>query len=330
MTAATGLPPTKLPFSGWWPLAFGALAGIALRLAFYGMPGDTFAPMTGAFIYLSPFLVGAVTVYVAERRERRTWHYYARASFLANAIYVLGTLLIMVEGLICAILIIPVFALMGMLGGLAMGAVCRLTNWPKQTLSCFAALPILLALAEQHVPLEDRVSVVERQVFVQAAPSRVWESLLNTEQVGAQNYAPAWLHRIGVPLPLSGITRQTDGGLVRRVTMGKQVYFDEVIAEQQTHHFLRWTYRFYPDSFPPRALDDHVVVGGHYFDFKDTSYTLTPTPRGTELAVRMRYRVSTRFNWYAEPLAEWLIGDLAVSNLDHYRRRSEAGASARP
>jgi hypothetical protein len=316
----------KLPFSRSYPFAAGVLVGIALRLIFSSEPGGIYAAMSGAFIYLAPLLVGAVTVYVAELYERRTWGYYVRASILVNALFVLGTLIIMIEGLICAILIVPLFALMGALGGLAMGAVCRLTNWPKQTLSCFAVLPILLALAEQHVPLKDHISVVERQVLVQAAPNQVWDALLNTEQVSAQNYAPAWLHRIGVPLPMSGITRQTDNGLVRRVTMGKQVYFDEVITEQQAHHYLRWTYRLYPDSFPPNALDEHVVVGGHYFDFKDTSYTLTPTPQGTALTVRMQYRVSTRFNWYAEPLARWLIGDLAQSNLSHYRQRSEAAA----
>jgi hypothetical protein len=108
--------------------------------------------------------------------------------------------------------------------------------------------------------------------------------------------------------------------------MGKQVYFDEVITERHEPHTLAWQYRFYPDSFPPYALDEHVVVGGHYFDFKDTRYTLTPNGNGTQLHVRMRYRVSTRFNWYAEPLAQWLIGDLARSNLDHYRQLSEAHA----
>jgi hypothetical protein len=256
--------------------------------------------------------------------ERRTWGYYVRASILANALFVLGTLIIMLEGLICAILIVPLFAFMGALGGLTMGAVCRLTNWPKQTLSCLAVLPLALALAEQRLPLEDKISIVEQRIFVEAPAQQVWAALLNTEHITPQNYRPAWLHRIGVPMPLSGVTRSSVNGAVRRVTMGKQVYFDEVITDRQDERSLQWIYRFYPDSFPPFALDEHVVVGGHYFDFKDTHYTLRPSGAGTELQVRMRYRVSTRFNWYAEPLAQWLIGDLARSNLGHYRWRSEA------
>ena len=69
------------------------------------------------------------------------------------------------------------------------------------------------------------------------------------------------------------------------------------------------------------------MLGGHYFDIKDTSYTLTPHGSRTEVRVRMTYRVSTRFNWYAEPVAKFLLGNLAGINLEYYRRRSEKPAS---
>ena len=125
-------------------------------------------------------------------------------------------------------------------------------------------------------------------------------------------------------MPLAGITQQTPDGLVRKITMGKGVHFDQVVAESQENKYVRWTYRFYPDSFPPRALDDHVVIGGHYFDFKDTSYTLTPRGNATELTIRMQYRVSTQFNWYADWVARLLLGNAEEVLLNFYRHRSEA------
>ena len=67
-------------------------------------------------------------------------------------------------------------------------------------------------------------------------------------------------------------------------------------------------------------------IGGHYFDLVDTSYTLTPVSEGTELKVRMSYRVSTQFNWYADPLARLLLGDVAQVNLEYYAARSTAVA----
>ena len=315
-----------LPFSKWRPLLAGALAGVALRLLFWGYPdpGPSLSAMMASFIYLVPFVVGMVTVYVAETKKRRTWKYYAWAGFLANVFFVLGTLLIMVEGLICAVIIIPLFAAEGAVGGLVMGAVCRITNWPKQTLYSFAALPLILGMFETNVPLPERLSSIERTITISASPSEVWKQIHNARDIKPDEVKLAWAYRIGVPMPLAGITQQTSTGTVRKITMGKGVHFDQIAAESQENKYVRWTYRFYADSFPPRALDDHVMIGGQYFDFKDTSYTLTPRGNATELTIRMQYRVSTQFNWYADSVAQLLLGNAEEVLLNFYRHRSEA------
>jgi hypothetical protein len=320
---ASGRDDISLPFSVWWPLLAGVASGIALRLTFHGKPGDIYSPMTGAFIYLAPVIVGAVTVYFAETKKRRTWKYYAWAPFLANIAFITGTLVIMIEGFICSIIIAPLFALLGIVGGLIMGTVCRITKWPKQALMSLGVLPFVVGPLESEIALPARISTVERTVMVHAAPREVWRQVMNASAIRPEELDSAWIFRIGVPVPLAGTTRHTEAGAVRRVTMGKQVYFDEVITEAQENRFVRWEYRFYKDSFPPQALDDHVVIGGHYFDVVDTSYALAPAGDLTALSVRIRYRVSTRFNWYAEPVAQVLLGNMAEVNLDFYRSRSE-------
>ena len=108
--------------------------------------------------------------------------------------------------------------------------------------------------------------------------------------------------------------------------MGKSVHFEQVVSESRENRYVRWTYRFSEDSFPPHALDDHVIIGGHYFDVLDTAYTLTPSgPESTELNIRMSYRVSTQFNWYADAVARFLIGNFEDVILEFYRRRAVQG-----
>lgn len=46
-----------------------------------------------------------------------------------------------------------------------------------------------------------------------------------------------------------------------------------------------------PKAFPIR-------IGGACFDLIDTEYELLNVGSGTELRVRMKYRLSTAFNWY--------------------------------
>lgn len=299
-----------------------------MRLVFWRAPGNPYAAMMGSFIYLVPMLVGIVTVYIAETQQRRSWGYYLWAPFLANVLFVVGTLVILVEGWICAVVIIPLFALLGSFGGLLMGIVCRVTNWPKQTLYSFVALPLILGGFETGLPLPERLSNVERSVTIDAPPSMVWQQIHNARDIQAEEVRSGWAYRIGVPMPLAGVSQQTPGGMVRKITMGKGIHFDQVVVDWQENRYVRWSYRFYEDSFPPHALDDHVRIGGMYFDFKDTEYTLTPRGNATELTIRMRYRVSTQFNWYADRVAQFLLGDVETVLLDLYRHRSEIAAHA--
>src|ERR1700674_1804027 len=77
---------------GWAvPLACGALVGIALRLFFSGSPGKPYSAMESSFTLLVPVLVGAVTVYAAERAGRRSCAYYYFAGAAGNALFVIGT-----------------------------------------------------------------------------------------------------------------------------------------------------------------------------------------------------------------------------------------------
>jgi len=312
-----------VPFRLRMPVLIGVLTGLLLRLTFSGKPGDVFAAMTASFILLAPVVVGAVTVYAAETQQRRTWGYYAFAGFTANVFFILGTMIALIEGLICALLIAPLFGAVGALGGLAMGAICRVTNWPRQAVTCIAVLPMLLALAEHELPLPQRFDTVERTRVVAAAPEAIWRHLETVRDIRPQELEHAWMYRIGVPLPTLAVTESGAGAPVRHVRMGEGIHFDQVAAEWEPNRRVRWVYRFEKDSFPPAALDDHVMIGGRYFDLVDTEYALAPVAGGTELRIRMRYRVSTQFNWYAEPIAAWLIGNFADVVLGFYAARSE-------
>jgi hypothetical protein len=312
-----------LPLARRYPILAGALTGIALRLMFSGPAGSPWSAMAGWFIFLAPAVVGMVTVYLAERQERRTWTYYARAGFFASMLFVAGTLIILIEGLICAVVIVPMFALLGMAGGLLMGLVCRLTRWPKQTLYGFSVLPVLLALAGAQMPPRTGIGSIERSQLVRASAADVWATLNDVQDIAPAEMHDALARRIGVPMPISGTTRDAPEGKVRESRWGKHVHFEEVMQDWQPERYMRFTYRFAADSFPRAALDDHVVIGGHYFDLLDTEYVLQPEGADTRLTTRVRYRISTHFNFYADWVAQLLLGNLSEVGLRLYATRSE-------
>jgi hypothetical protein len=319
----------RVPFSAWWPVLCGAAAGLVLRFVFSGRAGDAYAAMLVSLVYGSPALVGAVTVYVAEREKRRSWAYYFGAPAIATMFYVLGSLLVMIEGWICAIVIFPLFALVGGLAGLIMGAICRITNWPRRAIvSSIAVLPLITGGFEQRIPLAPAERAQEREIFVDATPDEVWRQLVDVRAIRPEEVEDAWMYRIGVPLPVAGLGDERGGQHLRHITMGKGIHFDQVASEWRPGEAVTWRYRFAPDSFPAGALDDHVRIGGEYFGLGATRYTLRPSGNGTVLRLRMQYRVSTSFNWYSAPVADLLVRNFADVILRFYGRRAAQATTA--
>jgi uncharacterized protein YndB with AHSA1/START domain len=316
--------PLRLPFWGLYAIAIGALFGLGMRMLFSGDPGGPYAAMMASFIFYAPFAVGALTTYLNERRARSSKTFHAVAGALANMLFVFGTFAMLIEGLICVIVILPMFCVIGAFGGYIMAEICHRKNWPKQALCSFAVLPLVFGGVEQHVETPSRWDAVERSIHIDAPPEAIWRHIHHADAIRPDEVAHGWVFRIGVPLPEAGIIESTPEGLVRRIRMGRNVHFDQVVVASEEARRIVFRYRLYDDSFPPYALDDHVVVGGYYFDIPDTEYRLEPEGEGTRLTIRMGYRVTTMFNWYAEPIARLFLGNLGQTLLDFYRVRSES------
>jgi hypothetical protein len=180
----------------------------------------------------------------------------------------------------------------------------------------------LLGGFEQRLPLPQTVLQEERVLVVAAPAAAVWNQLMSARDIQPEEMNQAWMYRIGVPLPRSAITENQAGALIRHITMGKAIRFDQVATDWVPNRRVLWTYRFTKDSFPPQALDDHVRIGGTYFDVLDTEYALRDFPGGTKIHVSMHYRVSTNFNWYVRPIAAFLVGNFEQAALNFYAKRA--------
>lgn len=308
----------------WWPLLIGVLVGIAFRLLFSRPAGHPYNAMMSSFTLLVPALVGAVTIVTAQWARRRSWAYYFWTAALANALLVFGALALSIEGLICSVLAVPLFAIVGGISGLLTGALCRLGRWPRNSVYGLAILPLILGGFEQHISLPDGVLSAAQSRSIAAPPAEVWARLLSTKAIRPEEMDAAWMYRIGVPLPVSATSEEGNGQLLRHVTMGKSIHFDQIATDWEPGHRVLWTYSFTEDSFPPQALDDHVRIGGRYFDVIDTEYVIEATPNGSTLHVTMHYRVSTTYNWYVRPIAKFLIVNFEQTALAFYAHRAES------
>ncbi len=288
---------------------------------------DTSGVMTTSFLIGVPFSTSATITYFSNlKKERRVF----RSLLTAFTPIVLGALLSILlfrEGSICILLFIGIAilpCLTGWMVGLFM-AMAKRRSHSGTLIIALLSLPFLLGAFEHRMVPHDDIRHVARSVFIHASPEEIWHHINYPTNIQPSELQNGLAYRIGVPYPIEARTIEGRIGGTRHLKWQRGVAFDEVITAWEENRFVRWTYRFTEDSFPQGSLDDHVKLGGTYFDLQDTSYRLRPVANGTYLDVDVTFRVTTHFNWYATPWANFLIGDTAESILAFYKKRAESG-----
>jgi hypothetical protein len=81
---------------------------------------------------------------------------------------------------------------------------------------------------------------------------------------------------------------------------------------------------------PVGALDDHVTIGGPFFDVLDGTYELIAVDSShTIVRLTSRHRVATHFNPYAAWWAERVMSSIQRNILEVLRTRALSGGSGR-
>ena len=285
--------------------------------------------MTSTFLVLTPLIFGALISYMVNYKNPLNFGRTIKWLFIFAVVLIIFSMLVLKEGSICVILASPI--LMGCLifGAGLMHLLCRYLWKPNNAIYSLAVLPLLLMFAPEQLSTTHKS--VEKSIVIDAPVSTVWQQINHIEAITPSEFKPSLLYAIGVPYPISGITKVSNGQKIRHSHWQKDIHFDGMIQESIPNQYLSWNYRFSPDSIPKGALDDHVQIGGKYFDFQDTSYRLVPVnAQQTQLILKIDYRVSTEINFYTVQVANILLNDFARVILELYKQRSEAtsGTSA--
>ena len=307
-------------------IGVGAIYGIAMRLLFghaFYLFGANVVSM--AFMFGAPFAIGGIVIY-GLRHTRPSIGKMIFAPWLAILLALIGSALTLLEGSVCIVLASPLFFGVSSIGGLIMGLVLRWSNKGTTTLRTILLLPVILTMTEPAAPrhpqwLEERVSIE-----VAASPHRIWGEILNAQDIRGEEMPVNFMHWIGVPRPVEGVNIVTPEGEVRYSKWEHGINFSALVTERILDRKITWRYRFTPDSFPDGSLDEHVKIGGQYFDLYDTTFNLVPaSPTLTRLEIVSHYRVTTSLNFYGVPIARLIAHDFMSTILGLYKLRSERG-----
>lgn len=337
-------PPSPAPQTFWqrnlfqYPfyleaIGLGVLHGLAARLGFGDDRfKDLLGVMTFSFIFLVPLTLGVLTVYVGERKAPWGWMARILTPLIPASIALVAAMMLAWEGLICIILWLPMYLLMASLGGVVAGIVLTVIRSRRNqhlTFVSLMVLPFLSAPIERQLGLPEELRVVANHIDIQASPEIVWKHIIRVPKFQPEEHHQALSHLIGFPKPLEATLSHEGIGGVRHATFEGNVLFVETITAWEDKERLTFGIKADTEGIPPTTLDQHVTVGGPYFDVLEGEYRLEQRgPNTVRLHLQSVHRVSTQFNAYASLWTDFIMRDVQSYILSILKVRCEKEQTA--
>jgi hypothetical protein len=319
-------------------IVLGLLYGIVARLIFtFGGEANFagyFAIMSIGFVFLVPVTLGALTAYFGEKEQPRGWLFWIFMPWFPCAVLLGAAFLVGWEGSICLLMALPIFLLMSSLGGVIAGLNARAQRVEQNNYSVLiilAVLPFVFGSIERHVPPPDSVRLVETQITINASPATVWQNIERVRKIELNEQKFSLFHQMGFPRPVEATLSYEGVGGVRHATFEGGVLFVETIDKWEPGRELSFAIKADTKSIPPTTLDEHVTIGGPYFDMLEGDYRIERvSERQVILHLSSKHRLSTRFNFYAGLWTDFIMRDIQKNILGIVKNRCEAGQPATP
>jgi hypothetical protein len=316
----------------WIGCALGAAYGIFARAVFglgdHGTLGTVFEVMSSSFIFGVPVALGFLTVWCGEYREKYGWGRRLLMPWLSSLACLACCLALAWEGLICIILWLPLVLILSSLGGIAASLLRRVFPSDRSKTYCMAVialLPFAAAPLEKLKTPSSEVRRVHTSISIDASAETVWREIRSVRKIEEAEHSFSFSHLLGFPRPTEAVLEGTGVGAVRYARFEGGVLFIERITEWDEQKRLSFAITADTENIPPKTFDEHVTIGGPYFDVLHGSYWLENTgPQSVILHLASDQRLSTGFNFYSHLWTEALMADLQTYILNIIKRRCEA------
>jgi hypothetical protein len=185
------------------------------------------------------------------------------------------------------------------------------------------AVPLLVILIESYIPSPRTIRTVKTDILIQAPTSVVWNNIKSVRTISASELSQSWATRIGFPRPVAATLSHEGVGGVRKASFTGGLVFTETVNQWIPESDLRFAIRANTDSIPPSTLDEHVTIGGAFFDVLEGEYVLESRPDGVLLHLTSHERLSTHLNPYAGIWTDAVMRSIQSQILEVIRRRCE-------
>ena len=305
-------------------LLFGLTAGVIYAFLVMLLVTYYHENVSIAYIFVLPLLLGAIPVLFSTKEQLQSYKTYLILPWGITLTFFFLAWAFGFEGMICLTIIVAPFLALGTLGALIYRLI-KLKNEGKGTkLYISLAIPFLFLLIETNIQPTDQTHTVTTSLEINADKLKIWENIKNVKNIQPNEIKTHFVHLIGIPKPTNGELDKEKIGGVRNITWEKGIKFEEKIKSWDEGNGFAYDINVDPTSIPPTTLDEHVMIGGKYFDVLEGSYKIDKLGQTKNLVtLSCTYRVTTNLNFYSKLWADFILDDFNEMILEVIKKRSE-------
>lgn len=228
--------------------------------------------------------------------------------------------------LACWIMILPLFLLAASIGGLIGGYFKLKKKDTKVYISILTLFPFFIAPVENRVGAIPGTYEAYTYIDIHAPADKIWDNITRVETISREQ-DKGWLTRLlGMPRPVEAVLNYKGVGASREAKFTKGLVFHEQVSEYTDKRKMVFSIKAYPFEIPSTTMDEHILIGGKYFDVLNGAYELEQLDTNTyRLHLYSHFRLTTTFNFYASWWARWIMKDIQNNILQIEKERAERG-----
>jgi len=303
------------------------LYAVIVRL-FFGVHAwsDLFSVMSLSFLLLLPTIVGALTVCLSSPQQAGSVVYRIFAPWISVLLFFALTMILALEGWACWVMILPIFLIASSIGGFIGGYLKSRGASKKMSVSVLVFVPFMLAPLESSIERTPAVYYATTYIDISAPAEKIWDNVTRVQEIPLDQDRGYLTRALGFPRPVKAEVNFEGVGAYREAVFTNGLIFHETVVEYVDNKKMVFRIKAYPHEIPSTTLDEHVVIGGEFFDVLNGTYELEQLADGRyRLHLYSSFQMNTLFNFYTGWWGKWIITDIQNNILQIQRYRSENG-----
>jgi len=307
-------------------IVLGILWGMCIRLS-VSVPllAPVFTIMSIGFLFLSPFTLGYLTICAIppEQPLGKLQIVFLPWMSAIGSMCVAG--LLGFEGAICLIMAAPGWLLLSSIGGI-IGAIIRKRRQADLHTYTFLILmlPYAVSGVESILPSPLTIYRSENSLPMACSKSEVWDEIRAVAPIKKDELTYSLTRFMGFPDPVEAKLVGEGVGAIREASFTGGVLFTETITTWEPNRALAFRIRANTEHIPRTTLDEHVTIGGEFFDMLTGRYDIQTMSDGLLLLrLSSEHRLSTHFNAYASLWSRAIMSSIQKNILQVVKTRCE-------